>query len=82
MKHWVRISRDITERFKREAFRKPRGFRQALEFCRDHLEENPGATAADIERAGTREGLDPATVFLLSLIATLVVELWRKWSKQ
>lgn len=82
MKHWGRIRRAVTEQFKSESLRTPRGFRQAIDFARDHLEENPDDTAVDIEWAGTREGLDPATLYILVLIAATVVELWRKWSKQ
>ena len=79
MNHWGLIRRSVAAAHKRESLRKPRGFRLALAFAQEQLEQDPNATAADIERAAVREGMDPTTLYILALILGTVIELWIKW---
>lgn len=79
MNHWGHIRREITAAHKRESLRKPRAFRQSLEFIQGKLEASPFMRPVEIENASHGAGLDPATIWVIALIVMQVVELWLKW---
>jgi len=82
MTPWPRIRKRLEREFPDEVALRPKQFKSALKFLKRKLEDNPAATKEEIERAATREGIDPITLAVLSLILTVAIEIWRAWARK
>ena len=67
------------ERRRGEYARNRKQFRKATDWMHRYFQEHEGATAEDCYRAAEKDGLDPITLFIVSVLATIALELFKVW---